>query len=192
MKHLLLHSCCAPCSPYVIRKLAEEYRVTVFFYNPNIHGPAEYELRLTEIRRLCAALGVELIEGGYDPDRYFARVGPLAFSGEGGERCSECFRLRLEEACQIARQIGASVVATTLSVSPHKKTGQINSQGRSAAGKYEGLAFLEADFKKKEGYRISCELSREYGFYRQNYCGCIFSKAESERRDNTDPAPPRG
>ena len=192
MKHLLLHSCCAPCSPYVIRKLAEEYRVTVFFYNPNIHGPAEYELRLNEIRRLCAALGVELLEGGYDPERYFTRVGPLAFSGEGGERCSECFRLRLDEACRIAGRIGAGVVATTLSVSPHKKTGQINTQGRSAVKEYEDLTFLEADFKKKDGYRISGELSAEYGFYRQNYCGCIYSKAESERRNNAHPAPPGG
>jgi len=162
----------------------KEYEVTVFFYNPNIHGPEEYELRLNEIRLLCRSLGLELIEGRYDPERFFSLVGPLASTGEGGERCAACFRLRLEESCRQASGIGATVVTTTLTVSPHKNAAVVNREGVEAARKL-GLAFLEADFKKKNGYRISCELSREHGFYRQNYCGCTYSKAESDQRKNT-------
>jgi len=187
MQHLLLHACCAPCSPYVMRKLAQDYELTVFFYNPNIHGPDEYELRLEEMRRLCESLGLELIEGIYDPERFFDLAGPFAASGEGGKRCSVCFRLRLEESCRQAKKIGAEVVATTLTVSPHKNADQVNREGRRAADA-AGLQFLEADFKKKDGYRISCEHSRQYGFYRQNYCGCTYSKAESEQRENTHKA----
>ena len=180
MKHLLLHACCAPCSPYVIRKLQEEYRVTVFFYNPNINGEDEYRLRLEEIRRLCRQWGVELVEGPYDPDKFYKRVGHLAHTGEGGERCRECFQLRLEETGRTARRIGAEVIATTLTVSPHKKADQVNAAGAAAAEMDEQVVFLEADFKKKDGYRISGELSREFGFYRQNYCGCTFSRLERE------------
>lgn len=180
MKHLLLHACCAPCSPYVIRKLQEEYQVTVFFYNPNIHGEAEYRLRLEEIQRLCRQWGVELVEGPYEPERFFKRVGRLATSGEGGERCLECFQLRLEVTSRTAEQIGADLIATTLSVSPHKKAAQVNAAGAAATENSERVVFLEADFKKKEGYRISGELSKEFGFYRQNYCGCTFSRMERE------------
>ncbi len=184
MKHLLILTCCAPCSPYVIRKLADEYCLTVFFYNPNIHPQQEYKLRLGEIRRLCKNLDVKLIEGRYDPERFFELVGPLADTGEGGERCSVCFRMRIEEAFRVAKKIGAEVVATTLTVSPHKKAARVNAVGRSVA-QGEEIAFLEADFKKKDGYRISCELAKEYDFYRQNYCGCTYSKAESERRPDS-------
>lgn len=187
MEHLLLHACCAPCAPDIIRKLAREYELTVFFYNPNIHGRDEYELRLREMRRLCDDLDVRLIEGAYDPERFFELVGPLAGSGEGGERCSACFRMRLEEAGRVAGETGAGIVATTLSVSPHKSTTQVNAEGRRAGGS-RGIAFLEADFKKNDGYRKSCELSKEYGFYRQNYCGCTYSKAESERRKDSHKA----
>ena len=181
MKHLLLHACCAPCSPHVISRLKEEHRLTVFFYNPNIHGRSEYNLRLKEIRRLCEACKVPLIEGRYDPARFFEAVGPLAASGEGGERCSACFRLRLEETFRAGKAIGADLVATTLSVSPHKKTSQVNLEGLRAAERY-GAAFLEVDFKKKDGYRISCELAEKHNFYRQNYCGCTFSKNERGQR----------
>jgi len=184
MKHLLLHVCCAPCSPYVISELAGEYRLSVFFYNPNIHGKQEYLLRLKEIRRLCRRLDVELIEGSYDTERFFELVGPLADSGEGGERCSACFRMRIEEAFRVAKKIGAELVATTLTVSPHKKAVQVNEAGRSVA-EGEEIIWLEADFKKKDGYRLSCELAKEYDFYRQNYCGCTYSKAESERRSDS-------
>jgi len=187
MKHLLLHACCAPCSPYVISKLADQYRLTVLFYNPNIHGKQEYELRLGEMRRLCESLNLELIEGRYDPERFFKLVGPLADTGEGGERCSVCFRMRIEEAFRVARKIGAELVATTLTVSPHKKAAQVNQAGRSVA-EDEEIVFLEADFKKKDGYRISCELAQKYDFYRQNYCGCTYSKAESERRPDSHKA----
>ena len=173
-KHLLLHACCAPCSPYVIRKLSEEYRVTVFFYNPNIHGLSEYELRCAEMRRLCRSLNVPMIEGDYDPERFFQLVGPLASTGEGGARCSVCFRMRLEKTCSLAKKLGMEVVATTLSVSPHKNTKQINLEGVRAAER-EGVVFLEADFKKKDGFRLSCELAKPYNFYRQNYCGCVYS-----------------
>jgi predicted adenine nucleotide alpha hydrolase (AANH) superfamily ATPase len=181
MKRLLLHACCAPCAPHVIRKLKEEYLLTVFFYNPNIHGRREYDLRLKEIRRLCAVCNVPLIEGSYDPARFFDLVGPLADTGEGGERCSVCFRLRLEETCRIARITGAEVVATTLTISSHKNAFQVNSQGLQAAARYR-IDFLDTDFKKKDGYLISCEAAKKHGFYRQNYCGCTFSKDERGRR----------
>jgi epoxyqueuosine reductase len=184
MEKLLLHACCAPCSPYVLEKLSGEYELSVLFYNPNIQAPEEYQLRLAEMRRLCASLGVRLIEGRYDPERYIERVGPLAVSGEGGERCSACFSLRLEEACRVAKETGASLVATTLTVSPHKNTSQVNRAGLEAA-RNAGIAFFDADFKKNDGWRISCRKAREYGFYRQDYCGCHFSKAESELRKNS-------
>jgi len=180
LKHLLLHACCAPCSPYVIRKLQEEYRVTVFFYNPNIHGEVEYKLRRDEIRRLCREWGVELIEGKYDTEKFFKRVGRLASSGEGGERCRECFQLRLEETFLNAERIGAEVIATTLTVSPHKKAEQVNAAGKAATAQSERVIFLEEDFKKKDGFRISSELSKEFDFYRQSYCGCIYSRMERE------------
>ena len=184
MKHVLLHACCAPCSPYVLSKLSEEYRLTVFFYNPNIQGPDEYDLRLAEMRRLCEALEVPIIEGPYDPERWQERVGPLRDSGEGGARCEECFQLRLEETFRIADRIGADLVATTLSVSPHKSATQINHAGRRAEADGEGVLFLEADFKKQDGYRKTCELAKEYEFYRQDFCGCSFSREEREGRKN--------
>ena len=190
MKHLLLHACCAPCSPCVLRDLGREYRVTVFFYNPNIQGRDEYELRLEEIQRLCADLELRLIEGPYDPERFFDRVGPLEHTGEGGERCEQCFQLRLEETFRIADRIGADLVATTLSVSPHKNAGQINRAGSRAEADGEGVVFLEADFKKQDGYRKTCELAREYDFYRQDFCGCSFSRKEREGRENAHRADP--
>ena len=106
MKHLLLHACCAPCSPHILRQLKQEYFVTVFFYNPNIHGRDEYELRLKEIRRLCIDNRVPLIEGRYDPARFFSLASPLADTGEGGERCLSCFRLRLGETVRVAKMLG--------------------------------------------------------------------------------------
>ena len=184
MQKLLLHSCCAPCSPHVIRTLAAEYDLSVLFYNPNIHGAEEYNLRLAEVRRLCADLRVPLLEGRYDPKEWFDQIGPYASSGEGGERCSVCFRMRLEEACRTARRIGAELVATTLTASPHKQASRVNPQGITAA-EAEGLTFLERDFKKQDGWRITCELSKQYDFYRQDYCGCTYSKAESEKRKNS-------
>ena len=181
MKHLLLHACCAPCSVHVIRTLQQENRLTVFFYNPNIHGRREYDLRLKEMRRLSDTAKVPFIEGRYDPARFFETVGPLASTGEGGERCSVCFRMRLGETFRTAKVLGADLVATTLSVSPYKKTSQVNIEGLRSAERY-GLKFLEADFKKKDGYRISCEMAKKYDFYRQDYCGCIFSKNERGQR----------
>ena len=188
MKNLLLHACCAPCSPHVIGSLSDSYRVTVFFYNPNIHGPTEYKLRLEEMQRLCDDLGIRLIEGPYDPERFYERVGPLEHTGEGGERCEECFRLRLEETFRIADRIGADLVATTLSVSPHKSAKQINRAGQMASADGEGVLFLDADFKKQDGYRKTCELAKNYDFYRQDFCGCSFSRAEREKQKNASRA----
>lgn len=184
VKHLLLHACCAPCSPYVFESLSREYKVTVFFYNPNIQGPEEYKLRLEEIQRLCEALQLRLIEGPYDPERFFERVGPLEHTGEGGQRCGQCFQLRLEETFRIADRIGADLVGTTLSVSPHKNAGQINRAGQLAAADGEGVVFLEADFKKQDGYRKTCEMARVYDFYRQDFCGCSFSRKERRARED--------
>ena len=136
------------------------------------------------MQRLCDDLGIQLIEGPYDPERFFDRVGPLEQTGEGGARCEECFQLRLEETFRIADRIGADIVATTLSVSPHKNAGQINRAGNRAMADGEGVLFLEADFKKQDGYRKTCEIAREYDFYRQDYCGCSFSRKEREKRQN--------
>jgi predicted adenine nucleotide alpha hydrolase (AANH) superfamily ATPase len=172
----------------VLKQLGEQYRLTVFFYNPNIHGPDEYELRLAEIKRLCEELSIPLIEGPYDPERWLERVGPLRETGEGGALCEECFQLRLEETFRIADRIGADLVATTLSVSPHKSAAQINRAGRRASADGEGVLFLDADFKKQDGYRKTCELAREYNFYRQDFCGCSFSRAEREGRKGADRA----
>lgn len=185
MRKLLLHACCAPCSPHVLRQLKAQYAVTVLFYNPNIDRAGEYELRLAEVRRLCEAEGVELVEGRYDPERFRALIGPASHGGEGGERCSACFRLRLEEACRVAAGRGDQLVATTLTVSPRKRSAQVLRAGQAAAG--EGpVEFLMADFKKKDGYRLSCELARQYGFYRQDYCGCSYSEAERDERKKAE------
>lgn len=181
--HVLLHACCAPCSSAVLERLTEHAKITIFFYNPNILPETEYRFRLEELRRLLREMPLtgelELLEGSYEPERFLAFAKELADEPERGERCRKCIRLRLEMAAQTAKEIGADYFATTLTVSPHKDAAFINAAGFEIAEKY-GIAWLPSDFKKKEGYKRSIQLSQEYSLYRQNYCGCPFSKQETE------------
>ncbi len=170
---LLLHSCCAPCSSSVLETLMPKINVTVFYYNPNIMPAEEYEHRLSEQRRLCDILGVELIEGEYDNDGYLEAVKGLEGAPEGGDRCSICFARRLLKTAQMAKRDGYDYFCTTLTVSPHKNAEVINTIGSAIACEV-GVRFLPSDFKKKNGYLRSIELSKKYGLYRQGYCGCRF------------------
>jgi len=179
-RKLLLHVCCAPCATAPIERLRSRgrYEITAFFYNPNIYPRREYELRLDQARRLCLSVGMELAIGPYEPDRFDAAVAGLEDEPEGGRRCRRCFELRLTETARYARLHGFEVFAATLTVSPHKSAKLINELGAAAAGK-EGLEFLAEDFKKRDGFRRSVELSREHDLYRQNYCGCRHSMRRS-------------
>lgn len=188
-KRLFLHSCCAPCSSYVLLYLREYFRITVFYYNPNITQQAEYEKRAAEQKRLIAALNaegggfkIEVCEGAYEPSAFLAAVKGLEECLEGGERCWRCFALRLSETARRAKEQMFDYFTTTLTISPLKNAQKLNEIGEEMAKAY-GIPFLPSDFKKKEGYKQSIELSRKYGLYRQDYCGCAFSKAERERRE---------
>lgn len=174
---LLLHCCCAPCSSYVLEYLSPYFDITAFFYNPNIFPNAEYDLRLSELRRLINEVhpGVKLLEGTYDTDEFLKVSTGLESEQEGGARCKSCFNLRLNETAKKAKQGGYDYFTTTLSISPHKDAKIINSIGSELGEKYK-VKFLPADFKKKGGYLKSIELCHKYNIYRQNYCGCIFSK----------------
>ncbi len=174
-ENLLLHSCCAPCSPYVMKLLSEKYNISIFFYNPNIHPKEEYELRVNEIKKLCAETGTDLILGDYDTDLWFQSVKGLENEPEKGKRCEICFRLRLKSCMQKAEELKIPYVTTTLTVSPLKNASTINFIGNNLALEY-GIHFLAENFKKQNGFKLTCELAKEYNFYRQNYCGCIFSQ----------------
>ena len=177
---LLLHSCCAPCSSYVMEYLAEHFDITIFYYNPNISPESEFRFRAEEQARLIQemGLGVTYQLGKYDPERFFALAKGLEQEKEGGERCLRCFRLRLEETAQLAKEQGFEYFTTTLSISPHKNAQVLNRLGEEIGTAY-GVPYLFSDFKKKNGYRRSCELSTEYNLYRQDYCGCIYSKLQN-------------
>ncbi len=176
---LLLHACCAPCSSYCIEYLTEYFDITVFFYNPNIYPSEEYYKRAEEIKRFTESIPLKnklrLVEGKYDPDRFYEAVKGYEDVPEGGERCLKCFRLRLEEAAAAAKKYNCQMFTTTLTISPLKNAQAINRIGYEI-GKREGVEYLFSDFKKKNGYKRSIELSAEYKLYRQNYCGCVFSK----------------
>lgn len=178
---LFLHSCCAPCSSYVLEYLSKYFEITVFFYNPNISPKEEYEKRVEEIRRMIGEMNfihpVKLVEGTYDPQIFFRMAKGLEQVPEGGERCFRCYRLRMEEAAKLAKEGGYDYFTTTLSISPLKNAPKINEIGEELAEIY-GVAHLPSDFKKKNGYKRSIELSREHHLYRQNYCGCVFSKRD--------------
>lgn len=180
---LMLHSCCAPCSSYALEYLSDYFHINVFYYNPNISSEEEYNLRLSEQRRLIRELPqkypVTLTEGEYDPQVFYRMAKGLEKCPERGERCLRCYRLRLEECARLAKEQGADFFATTLTLSPLKSADAINEIGEELADKY-GIAYLCTDFKKKNGYKRSIELSREYNLYRQNFCGCVFSKVQSE------------
>ncbi len=176
---LLLHACCAPCSSYCLEYLSKYFRITVFYYNPNIFPAEEYRKRVAELERFIsefpASNPVDLIEGEYDPERFYEIAKGFEDVPEGGERCLRCFRLRLFEAAGMAAEGGFDYFTTTLSISPMKNASRLNEIGEEAALKY-GVKWLPSDFKKKNGYKRSIELSREYGLYRQDYCGCEFSQ----------------
>ena len=179
---LLLHSCCAPCSSYVLEYLSEYFSITVCYYNPNIFPQEEYEKRVAEqeafIERLPVKNRISFLEGPYEPERFFEAAKGMEEVPEGGVRCFRCYRLRLEETAQMARACGFDYFTTTLSISPLKNADKLNEIGEQLAKDY-GVPYLNSDFKKKNGYKRSIELSAEYGLYRQNYCGCVYSRKES-------------
>ena len=183
---LLLHSCCAPCSSYVLEYLSHYFNITVFYYNPNLDTREEYERRTKEQERLIREMPLErevkLIVGDYDTDRFHEISRGLEDVPEGGERCFKCYRLRLEEAAREAKNGGYDFFTTTLSISPLKNSKKLNEIGALLADEY-GVSYLFSDFKKRNGYKRSCELSTTYSLYRQNYCGCEYSKAEALRRE---------
>ena len=197
---LLLHSCCAPCSSYCMEYLREYFRITVFFFNPNITEQAEYEKRVAEEERLIAAynkqvadgcfagmhstLGaqrIEMLKGPYCPQDFYEMAKGYEQCSEGGERCMRCYALRLKETAKTAARGGYDFFTTTLSISPLKNASALNEIGGRLAEEY-GVPYLYSDFKKKNGYKRSVELSAQFGLYRQDYCGCVYSKAERERQ----------
>lgn len=181
---LLLHSCCAPCSSYVLEYLAPYFNICDFYYNPNISPKQEYEDRKEELVRLIKEMGlsaeVTFLEGSYQPEDFFAMAKGLEDLPEGGERCFKCYEMRLRESARIAAEQGAEYFATTLTISPLKNAQKLNEVGERLAAEY-GVKYLPSDFKKKNGYKRSVELSVQYELYRQNYCGCVFSKMQAER-----------
>lgn len=183
---LLLHACCAPCSSYVLEYLSQHFSITLLFYNPNISPQTEYEKRYAELLRLVKEqphrFFVSVAPCGYDPEIFFSAVRGMESLPEGGARCAVCYRMRLEAAARAAKDGDFDYFTTTLSISPLKNAEKLNVIGAELSREY-GVPYLYSDFKKKEGYKRSIALSREYGLYRQNYCGCIFSKQEAEHRE---------
>lgn len=176
---LLLHSCCAPCSSYVLEYLSKYFQITVYYYNPNIDSKEEYEKRAEEQRRLISEMEfpeeVTFIKEEFCPKEFYEAVKGYEKEPEGGKRCLICYRLRLSEAARAARDLGSDYFTTTLTISPMKNAQWLNEIGQELEEQYH-VKFLPSDFKKKNGYKRSVELSQMYGLYRQSFCGCIFSK----------------
>lgn len=188
---LFLHSCCGPCSSYVLEYLAPYFAITVFYYNPNISMEAEYRHRVAEQKRLIDAYNLEgkghfiqVLEGDYQPAVFYEAVKGHENCPEGGERCFRCYELRLRETALQAAKRGFDYFGTTLTISPLKNAEKLNEIGLRLEAELQTL-WLPSDFKKKGGYQRSIELSKQYGLYRQDYCGCSFSKAERERQKNS-------
>ena len=176
---LLLHSCCGPCSSYVLEVLTQYFNVTLLYYNPNIYPESEYYKRYDEQKKIIKKMPfvhpVKIMECSYDENEFLSAVQGYEKEREGGSRCEKCFILRMEKTAQLAVENGFDFFTTTLSVSPHKNAPLLNKIGEELSREYS-VDFLYADFKKKEGYKRSIELSKEYEIYRQDYCGCRFSK----------------
>ena len=180
---LLLHSCCAPCSSYVLEYLRRYFEITVFYYNPNISIDAEYQKRVAEQKRLIDAYNqlpdsgypISVIEGDYEPEVFYAAAKGLEQCPEGGERCFACYALRLRKTAELAKKLEQDYFTTTLTISPLKNAAKLNEIGEHLAEQYQ-IPWLPSDFKKKNGYKRSIELSAEYNLYRQNYCGCVYSQ----------------
>jgi predicted adenine nucleotide alpha hydrolase (AANH) superfamily ATPase len=182
--HLLLHACCAPCSTVPLTRLRDRYKLTLFFYGPNIHPAAEHDRRLEDLRRLCTLLEVPLIEVDYSPEDWERAVGePHADLPDGsfGARCQACYRLRMDRTAGLAASLGADLFSVTLSVSRYKNSKVLAEVGAGASAAV-GVCYLPEDFKKRDGVGLSHRLSREYGLYQQDYCGCRLSLLEAERR----------
>ncbi len=181
---LLLHSCCAPCSSYVLEYMSNYFKITVFYYNPNIYPESEYTKRILEQQTLIGEMKtrypISFMAGNYDKERFYEMARGLEHVREGGERCFRCYELRLRETAEVAGKCGFDYFATTLSISPLKNAAKLNEIGMRIADEY-GVAYLPSDFKKKNGYKRSIELSKRYGLYRQDYCGCEFSIPVSRR-----------
>ncbi len=181
---LLLHSCCAPCSSYVLKYLSDYFRITLLYFNPNISPKEEYVKRVGEQKRLISELSVcnpvSFIEGRYEPSEFYEAVRGYENEPEGGERCFICYELRLCEAAKYAVEGGFDYFATTLSISPLKNAAKINEIGERVGARF-GVKHLPSDFKKKEGYKQSVELSAQYCLYRQNFCGCVYSKGGDKK-----------
>ena len=182
---LLIHSCCAPCSSYCLEYLSEFFHITVLYYNPNIFPEEEYNYRIDEQRRFIesfpAKYAIRLIEAPYTPEEFYAIAKGMEDIPEGGERCTRCYRLRLEYTAKVARDMNMDYFTTTLSISPLKDAVRLNTIGEELSAIYE-VPYLLSDFKKRNGYKRSVELSKEYDMYRQNFCGCVYSKIEAEKR----------
>ena len=183
---LLLHACCAPCSSATLERLADDFQVTILYYNPNIAPPEEYHRRADELDRFVqdagyAGRGITVVRLPYDPQEFYTAVRGLENEPEKGERCTVCYRMRLEQAALYAAGHNFEWFTTTLSISPMKDPVRLNTIGTQLADRY-GVRYLQSEFRKKDGYKRSLTLSSEYGLYRQDYCGCIFSKQERERQ----------
>ena len=176
---LLLHSCCAPCSIYVLKKLSQDWEITIYFYDPNIHPRAEYNQRRDEIKGYAEKLNIEFIEGDYDTLNWMQRTRGLEKEPEKGKRCDVCFDVRLGEAARKAAQENYQAFASVLSMSPHKDAQQISKIGQRLAKKFQ-IDFLDQDWKKNDGFKIANTLSKKEGFYRQDYCGCFYSRKEKK------------
>ncbi len=180
---LLMHSCCAPCSSYCLEYLSRYFNITVLYYNPNIFPKEEYEYRITEQEKLINSMKfvnpVKLISTDYTPEDFYINVKGLENEPEGGKRCEKCFEIRLKYAANLAKKLNFDYFVTTLSISPMKDSTKLNTIGLQIE-KEVGVKYLISDFKKKNGYKRSVELSKEYELYRQNYCGCVYSKRENE------------
>ncbi len=182
---LLLHSCCAPCSSYVLEYLSNYFYITVLYYNPNIYPEDEYYHRAAEqkrfIREFPTKYHVTFVEGNFEPERFYETVKGYENIREGGERCFRCYELRLREAAEYAKKLKCDYFTTTLSISPMKNAAKLNEIGGRLSEEY-GIPYLYSDFKKRDGYKRSTVISAEYGMYRQDYCGCVFSKREREEQ----------
>lgn len=180
---LIIHSCCAPCSSYVLEYLSQYFKITVLYYNPNIFPREEYEYRISEQERLIKTMNfvndVRLIGSEYTPKDFFNAVKGFEKEPEGGRRCELCFEVRLRYTAALAKKMNFDYFTTTLSISPLKNAQVLNELGIYIGQEY-GVEYLQSDFKKRNGYKRSVELSKEYGLYRQDYCGCVYSKAERD------------
>ena len=181
---LLLHSCCAPCSSYCLEYLSKYFKITIFYYNPNITEETEYKKRVKEQQKLIKLLPtinkIDFLEGNYNPDLFFEMAKGLENEPEKGKRCFKCYKMRMKETALTAKKLNYDYFTTTLSLSPYKNSNKINEIGEILQQQYN-IKYLYSDFKKKNGYKRSIELSREYNLYRQNYCGCIYSQRVLEK-----------